>query len=68
MCEPENIIGPKGKTSESDNIDVVIHDTSENLSANKREYSDRIKLRDNRIKIKDCISSTFHGPIIENIY
>ena len=40
MCEPENIIGPKGKTSESDNIDVVIHDTSENLSANKRESSD----------------------------
>ena len=40
MCEPENIIGPKGKTSESDNIDVVIHVTSENLSANKRESSD----------------------------
>ena len=40
MCESENIIGPKGKTSESDNIDVVIHDTSENLSVNKRESSD----------------------------
>ena len=40
MCEPKNIIGPKGKTSESDNIDVVVHDTSENLSSNKRESSD----------------------------